>query len=127
MKKILLIISLMSNLAIADNIVKQENIYLPPDEAFKVNLIKDSNTRLKIEWDISEGYYLYLGMFEFKTDNPEVQITKAIMPDGLKKTDVIRQLTGCAGRTGGLRWSRQSASVHSRSPATGSWTGRSHR
>ncbi len=87
MKKILLIISLMSNLAIADNIVKQENIYLPPDEAFKVNLIKDSNTRLKIEWDISEGYYLYLGMFEFKTDNPEVQITKAIMPDGLKKTD----------------------------------------
>ena len=44
----------------------------------------------------------------------------------LENSDVIRQPTGCAGQTGGLRWSRQSACVHAISPSTGSWIGQSH-
>ena len=61
--------------------------FLHPDIAFvpKVKKINDKN--LVVQWDIADGYYLYLGMFKFEINSEDTQIEKVVMPDGLKKTD----------------------------------------
>ena len=64
---------------------KQE--FLPPDQAFKMSVSSLGNKQVQITWDISSGYYLYMGMFEFSTDVETTNIINAEMPDGLKKKD----------------------------------------
>ena len=64
---------------------KQE--FLAPDQAFKMSVSSLGNKQVQITWDISSGYYLYMGMFEFSTDVETTNIINAEMPDGLKKKD----------------------------------------
>ena len=64
---------------------KQE--FLAPDQAFKMSVSSLGNRQVQITWDISSGYYLYMGMFEFSTDVETTNIINAEMPDGLKKKD----------------------------------------
>lgn len=61
--------------------------FLPPDKAFKMSVTNIGEKKILIDWQIEEGYYLYMGMFEFSTDQENVKITKAQMPDGTKKVD----------------------------------------
>ena len=44
---------------------KQE--FLAPDQAFKMSVSSLGNKQVQITWDISSGYYLYMGMFEFES------------------------------------------------------------
>ena len=64
---------------------KQE--FLAPDQAFKMSVSSLGNKQVQITWNISSGYYLYMGMFEFSTDVETTNIINAEMPDGLKKKD----------------------------------------
>jgi len=69
-------------------VLKNENpTFLPPDEAFIPYINYQGDDYIQIRWDIKDGYYLYMGMFEFSTDDPNIKITKVIMPDGVKKKD----------------------------------------
>ena len=61
--------------------------FLPPDKAFKMSVTNIGEKKILIDWQIEKGYYLYMGMFEFSTDQENVKITKAQMPDGTKKVD----------------------------------------
>ena len=60
--------------------------FLSPDEAFKINYNIVDQNHVKINWIIHPGYYLYMGMFEFKSLN-ENKISKIEMPEGKKKQD----------------------------------------
>ena len=67
--------------------INKSTEFLHPDKAFIPILKKVDGKRLEVEWDIAEGYYLYLGMFKFQIDGNGVEIDKVTMPDGIKKTD----------------------------------------
>ena len=60
--------------------------FLSPDEAFKINYNIVDQNHVKINWIIHPGYYLYMGMFEFKSLD-ENKISKIEMPEGKKKQD----------------------------------------
>ena len=88
MKKIFLTITLLlvSGLTTAD-IIKNQVEFLSPDDAFQPSVKIITNNHLEVTWDIKEGYYLYLGMFEFSVDNPDMKIIKVDMPEGKTKKD----------------------------------------
>ena len=88
MKKIFLTVTLLlvSGLTTAD-IIKNQVEFLSPDDAFQPSVKIITNNHLEVTWDIKEGYYLYLGMFEFSVDNPDMKIIKVDMPEGKTKKD----------------------------------------
>ena len=67
--------------------LESKNEFLHPDQAFIPSIELKNQNLIHISWDIEQGYYLYMGMFEFSTDNDDIQITKVVMPDGKKKQD----------------------------------------
>ena len=69
------------------DIIKNQVEFLSPEEAFQPSIRIITNNHLEVSWDIKEGYYLYLGMFEFSVDNSNMKIIKVDMPDGKKKKD----------------------------------------
>ena len=69
------------------DIIKNQAEFLSPEEAFQPSIRIITNNHLEVSWDIKEGYYLYLGMFEFSVDNSNMKIIKVDMPDGKKKKD----------------------------------------
>jgi thiol:disulfide interchange protein DsbD len=60
--------------------------FLSPDEAFKIDYNIVDENHVKINWIIHPGYYLYMGMFEFKSLDAN-KISKVEMPEGKKKQD----------------------------------------
>ena len=69
------------------DIIKNQAEFLSPDEAFQPSIKIITNNHLEVTWDIKEGYYLYLGMFEFSVDSSDMKIIKVDMPEGKKKKD----------------------------------------
>ena len=65
--------------------INQEE-FLSPDEAFKIDFNIVGQNHVKINWTIHPGYYLYMGMFEFKSLSVN-KISKVEMPEGKKKQD----------------------------------------
>tara|TARA_B100000029_G_scaffold484377_1_gene536514 strand:+ start:4839 stop:6617 length:1779 start_codon:yes stop_codon:yes gene_type:complete len=61
--------------------------FLHPDKAFIPTLNKKEQNIIHVSWDIHDGYYLYMGMFEFSIKNADIKIEKVIMPNGKKKKD----------------------------------------
>ena len=88
MKKLLSIITLIfSTSVLAIDYPGKQQEFISPDEAFKMSISKLGDKEIQISWDIEEGYYLYMGMFEFSTDQDNANILSIEMPDGLKKKD----------------------------------------
>jgi len=88
MQKIFLtIIFIFSTSVFGIDLPEDKPEFLPPDKAFKMSVTNIGEKKILIDWQIEKGYYLYMGMFEFSTDQENVKITKAQMPDGTKKVD----------------------------------------
>ena len=93
MKKMFLAITLLlvSGLTTAE-IVKNQVEFLSSDDAFQPSIKIITNNHLEVTWDIEEGYYLYLGMFEFSVDSSDMKIIKVDMPEGKTKKDEFFEL-----------------------------------
>ncbi len=89
LKKLLavLIFVMTTSVGYCEILENKNPTFLPPDKAFVPSISYQGNDYIQVRWDIEEGYYLYMGMFEFSTDNPNIKIDKVIMPDGVKKED----------------------------------------
>ena len=88
MQKILLtIIFIFSTSVFGIDLPDDQPEFLAPDKAFKMSVTNIGEKKILLDWQIEKGYYLYMGMFEFSTDQENVKITKALMPDGTKKVD----------------------------------------
>lgn len=71
--------------------------FLPVDEAYIINVLiekdsaknRESSRKLRINWQIAEGYYLYRHSFRFALTNDKNESVdhKTFIPDGLKKED----------------------------------------
>ena len=88
MQKILsIIIFVFSTSALGLDLPDKRQEFISPDEAFVMSVSEINNNQMLINWEIEKGYYLYMGMFEFSTDQDEVKIIEATMPDGIRKVD----------------------------------------
>jgi len=92
LKKISLIMFLITMPLIGINHVsaelpKNESEFLSPDDAFKFDYQIVQQNQIRINWKIHPGYYLYMGMFEFKSLDKSNNIIKVEMPEGKKKKD----------------------------------------
>jgi thiol:disulfide interchange protein DsbD len=61
--------------------------FLPPDVAFRVAAFADGPDRVRIEWQVEPGYYLYRGRLKFSTDAALAQLGTPTLPTGKTKTD----------------------------------------
>ena len=46
--------------------------FLPPDEAFIPSVEQIEDKHIRVSWKIADGYYLYVGMFEFSIDDNNI-------------------------------------------------------
>ncbi len=63
------------------------NDFLPPDVAFRLGALPDGPDRVRLIWQIAEGYYLYQSRVSVKTSSDRAQLGALGMPAGQSKTD----------------------------------------
>jgi thiol:disulfide interchange protein DsbD len=61
--------------------------FLHPDEAFQVTASADGADRVRIEWAVHEGYYLYKSRIKVESSSPHAQLGTPLLPTGETKTD----------------------------------------
>lgn len=61
--------------------------FLPVDEAFQPSAVADGPDKIRLEWVIHEGYYLYKSRIKVATKSKAAQIGAPSLPTGIKKND----------------------------------------
>jgi thiol:disulfide interchange protein DsbD len=66
----------------------KQDEFLDPEVAFQLDARADGPDRVRLTWEIAEGYYLYKSRAKVATDNKQVQLGQLSMPTpGVEKTD----------------------------------------
>jgi thioredoxin:protein disulfide reductase len=65
----------------------QEDEFLSPDEAFQLSVVADGPDKVRIEWAIHEGYYLYKSRIKVTSTSTQAQLGTPTLPTGQTKTD----------------------------------------
>jgi thioredoxin:protein disulfide reductase len=61
--------------------------FLPVDEAFQPSAVADGPDKIRVEWVIHEGYYLYKSRIKVATTSKAAQVGVPSLPTGIKKND----------------------------------------
>jgi len=61
--------------------------FLPPDQAFRFAAIAEGSDRVRLDWSIAEGYYLYRARIKVVTPGSGVQLGQVQFPAGQFKSD----------------------------------------
>jgi thiol:disulfide interchange protein DsbD len=61
---------------------------LPPDQTFQVRA-HAADPGVRLEWTITDGYYLYRDKFRFRTTDPDVTLGLVDLPPGTPKDDAF--------------------------------------
>ena len=61
--------------------------FLPVDEAFRLDAIAEGPDRVRLNWQIADGYYLYRARVKATTPSDRAQLGALEMPAGQTKTD----------------------------------------
>jgi thiol:disulfide interchange protein DsbD len=64
-----------------------EDKFLPPDQAFRFDAQAEGSDRVKLHWDIADGYYLYQARIKVSTPSTRAQLGNPQFPRGQFKTD----------------------------------------
>lgn len=75
------------NAVLKANRATAEPDFLPPDQAFQVAAFADGPDRVKVQWAIHEGYYLYKSRIKLATSSQEAQLGTPSLPKGKPKHD----------------------------------------
>jgi thiol:disulfide interchange protein DsbD len=75
------------NAVLKANAANSEPEFLPPDQAFQVVAFADGPDRVKVQWAIHEGYYLYKSRIKVATGSQEAQLGTPTLPKGTPKHD----------------------------------------
>ena len=65
----------------------EEDTFLPPDQAFRFDALAEGSDRVRLNWEIAEGYYLYRARIKVSTSAPNAQLGSPQMPAGQVKND----------------------------------------
>lgn len=69
------------------SLLKSNDEFLHPDEAFKVSARATGPDTVEVQWQIAKNYYLYKKRMGFSTNAPQVQLGEAQFPKGEIKHD----------------------------------------
>ncbi len=61
--------------------------FLPVDEVFRPPAVADGPDKIRVEWVIHEGYYLYKSRIKVATTSKDAQVGAPSLPTGIKKND----------------------------------------
>jgi thiol:disulfide interchange protein DsbD len=61
--------------------------FLSPDQAFRFDAIPEGTDRVRLNWEIAEGYYLYRARIKVRTTSANAQLGTPQFPPGQVKTD----------------------------------------
>jgi thiol:disulfide interchange protein DsbD len=61
--------------------------FLPPDQAFRFDALAEGSDRLRLNWEIADGYYLYRARIKVRTSSTSAQLGTPQFPAGQVKTD----------------------------------------
>jgi thiol:disulfide interchange protein DsbD len=61
--------------------------FLPPDDAFRLGAFANGPERVRLVWQIANGYYLYRSRIAARTTSAKVQLGRLALPTGTFKTD----------------------------------------
>jgi thioredoxin:protein disulfide reductase len=64
-----------------------EGEFLPPDEAFKLQAAPAGPDRVQLQWQVTEGYYLYKSRMKAVTTSDQAQLGPLSLPQGEEKED----------------------------------------
>jgi thiol:disulfide interchange protein DsbD len=67
---------------ILDKARASQEEFLPPDEAFKLEAKAEGPDRVRLTWQIAEGYYLYKSRTKAVTSSTQAQLGPLAMPTG---------------------------------------------
>ena len=81
---VLCFVSLIAHSAIA---LADEDLILPPDQAFKISAKAIVSDQLEVSWEIAEGYYLYRDKMQFKSKTEQIPTVTPVLPAGETKHD----------------------------------------
>src|SRR5881227_3066247 len=73
--------------ALLDSVKTSGDDFLPPDRAFRFDALPDGTDRVRLNWEIADGYYLYRARIKVVTPSPRAQLGAPQMPQGQIKTD----------------------------------------
>ena len=81
---VLCFVSLTAHLAVAS---ADEDLILPPEQAFKISAKAIASDQLEVSWEIAEGYYLYRDKMQFKPRTEQIKSVTPVFPGGETKHD----------------------------------------
>ncbi len=61
--------------------------FLPPDQAFRFAALAEGSDRVRLSWQIADGYYLYRARIKVATTTPQAQLGATQLPPGQVKND----------------------------------------
>ena len=61
--------------------------FLPPDQAFRFDVLPDGTDRVHLNWEIADGYYLYRARIRVTTPSAAAQLGALQFPPGQIKND----------------------------------------
>ena len=61
--------------------------FLPPDVAFRFDALADGSDRVRLNWEIADGYYLYRARIKVATASAQAQLGAPQFPPGQIKSD----------------------------------------
>lgn len=67
-------------------VISAEEELLKPDQAYRISAEAVGN-KIKVQWEIADGYYLYQNKFRFKSDSKDVSLGSPDLPPGKIKSD----------------------------------------
>jgi thiol:disulfide interchange protein DsbD len=77
-----------SALSVDSNPLLAQVEFLPVEQAYILNSEFESSGKLRLNWQIADGYYLYRHGFEFTLNNGDQKlVVTPSIPDGIKKQD----------------------------------------
>ena len=60
--------------------------FLPVEQAFRLSVSQDGDGQVRLNWKISDGYYLYRKQVKVEGE-PAGSVKEVILPPGIVKTD----------------------------------------
>src|SRR6202048_1908035 len=73
--------------ALLDSVRTSGDDFLPPDRAFRFDALPDGTDRVRLNWEIADGYYLYRARIKVMTPSTRAQLGAPQMPQGQIKSD----------------------------------------
>ena len=64
-----------------------EEEFLKPEQAFIISAGEPEAGKIKIQWQIADGYYLYQNKIRISTDNRQVSFAEPKLPPSITKKD----------------------------------------